>query len=74
MPENRDKPLMINLERTFYELIATLCTQLNMSMSTYMRQLALVDLNKRGLLTKEVLTAVLTGTPMKSNEDQISNL
>jgi hypothetical protein len=61
MPEVKDRQVMTNLEPTFYEIMQKVLIKEDMSASSYLRSLVIKDLQRRGLVTEDVLASVLLG-------------
>lgn len=62
MPELRDRPFMVYIEETFYEILESLATRNGQSLSGYARGLVLRDLLDHDLINEEVLLRVTTGS------------
>ena len=60
-PEERRIQFMLNLEPTYAALLRRTCAALDISYSSYLRMLVLVDLRKRDMLTVEHMIAAETG-------------
>lgn len=57
--EAKDFKISINVEQTVYGLVECVAAENNISMSTYLRQLIVTDLDVRGLLTKDALMRLI---------------
>jgi len=62
MGERRSEQIMITIEPTFRKVLDEVLTENNWAASSYFRQLMLADFRCRGLLTEEIIDAVL-GVP-----------
>lgn len=62
MAQNKERQVLTNIEPTFYELLVKLTVeQLDVSVSSYVRNLIVKDLKDRGLLDEETMQKVLIG-------------
>jgi hypothetical protein len=59
MGEGKSRQFMINIEPTLYELLQGVLNAENVSASSFMRSLLVAELNRRGLLTEEVMLTIL---------------
>lgn len=59
MGERRSEQIMITIEPTFRKVLDTLLTENHQTASSYFRQLMLTDFRQRGLLTDDIIDAVL---------------
>jgi len=62
MGERRSEQIMITIEPTFRKVLDEILSENNWAASSYFRQLMLTDFRKRGILTDEIIDAVL-GVP-----------
>lgn len=62
--EARQVPFTAYLEPTLWALAQTAVAQDNSTASSYVRQLILRDLKRRGILTDDIMLALLDGTGM----------
>lgn len=67
MPEPRNCATMLRLEPTFQHMLDRLVNQSGLTAAGYLRRLVIEDLQKKGLLTVNMLTRVTTMSPSEIN-------
>lgn len=59
--ERRNKAIQIYVEPSIYEAVNIACAKMDTSISEYMRNLLIKDLQVRGLFNNDVAIAILSG-------------
>lgn len=62
--EPRQTPVTVYIEASLWVLAQKVLTERDITASSYIRNLVIDDLRKRGILTADLLAGLLTGTNM----------
>lgn len=63
--ESRQVPLTVYLEPTLWALMQKAVAADDTTASSYLRNLIIDDLRKRGIITEEIMTGMLKGTNLR---------
>jgi hypothetical protein len=73
MPEKRDYRITANIETTFQLLAQNRANAEGVSLSDYIRKLIIDDLDRHGLLTRELLLRLATTDSIEQIQQMVNN-
>lgn len=71
--EPRQTPVTVYIEPSLWILAQKVLNERDITASSYIRNLVIEDLRKRGILTPDLLAGLLTGTNMDSLLQAVAN-